>query len=195
MASPTQWTWVWASSGIWWWTGRPCMLQSMGSQKVGHDWATELNWTEYSISNCSLVILKEIIRPHNLFSFVTNPKLSFLPVCYKHIWEYWILVSARYIKLLLLDQEEVRNIPLIEDLIARPIMGTRWIKILNPQEYFWYEGKKYYVFINTVKLMILYFSEPKSQHIQSKIQNPRSGINMLWVFPIPFMYIKNRKST
>ena len=42
MASPTQWTWVWVSSGSWWWTGRPAVLQSMGSQRVGHDWATEL---------------------------------------------------------------------------------------------------------------------------------------------------------
>ena len=44
MASPTRWTWVWASSGSWWRTGKPDMLQSMQSQKVGHDWATELNW-------------------------------------------------------------------------------------------------------------------------------------------------------
>ena len=45
MASPTQWTWVWVSSGSWWWTRRPGLLQSMGSQIVRHDWATELNWT------------------------------------------------------------------------------------------------------------------------------------------------------
>jgi len=45
MASPTQWSWVWVNSGSWWWTGRPGVLQSMGSQGVGHDWATELNWT------------------------------------------------------------------------------------------------------------------------------------------------------
>ena len=44
MASLTQWTWVWASSRSWWSTGKPGMLQSMGSQR-GHDWATELNWT------------------------------------------------------------------------------------------------------------------------------------------------------
>ena len=44
MASPTQWTWVWVNSRSWWWTGRPGMLQSRGSQRVGHDWATELNW-------------------------------------------------------------------------------------------------------------------------------------------------------
>ena len=42
MASPTWWTWVWASSGSWWWTGRPGVLQSMGSQRVRHGWATEL---------------------------------------------------------------------------------------------------------------------------------------------------------
>ena len=42
MASPTQWTWVWASFGSWWWTGKPGMRQSMGLQRVGHDWVTEL---------------------------------------------------------------------------------------------------------------------------------------------------------
>ena len=42
MASPTWWTWVWASSGSWWWTGRPGVLQSMGLQRVRHDWETEL---------------------------------------------------------------------------------------------------------------------------------------------------------
>ena len=45
MASLTQWTWVWVDSRSWWWTGRPGVLQSMGSQRVRHDWATELNWT------------------------------------------------------------------------------------------------------------------------------------------------------
>ena len=52
MVSPTRWTWVWASSGSLWWTGEPDrgawqgVLQSMGSQRVGHDSATEMNWTE-----------------------------------------------------------------------------------------------------------------------------------------------------
>ena len=44
MASLTQWTWVWVNSGSCWWTGRPGMLQSMASQRVRHNWATELNW-------------------------------------------------------------------------------------------------------------------------------------------------------
>ena len=46
MASPTQWTCVWVDSGSCWWTGRPGVLRFMGSQRVGHDWVTELNWTE-----------------------------------------------------------------------------------------------------------------------------------------------------
>ena len=46
MASLTQWTWVWTSSGSWWWTGKPGVLQPIGSQRVEHDWVTELNWTE-----------------------------------------------------------------------------------------------------------------------------------------------------
>ena len=41
-ASPTWWTWVWASSWSWWWTGKPGVLQSMGSQRVGNNWVTEL---------------------------------------------------------------------------------------------------------------------------------------------------------
>ena len=50
MASPTQWKWVWVNCWSWWWAGRPCVLQSMGSQKVGHDWATELNWFYKNLS-------------------------------------------------------------------------------------------------------------------------------------------------
>ena len=45
MASPTWWAWVWVKSGSWWWTGRPGVLQFIGSQRVRHDWATGLNWT------------------------------------------------------------------------------------------------------------------------------------------------------
>ena len=46
MASPTQWTWVWVNSRSWWWTGRPGVLRFMGSQRVGHDWVTELSWSK-----------------------------------------------------------------------------------------------------------------------------------------------------
>ena len=46
MASPTQCTWVWVNSGSWWWTGRLGVLWFMGSQRVRHNWVSELNWTE-----------------------------------------------------------------------------------------------------------------------------------------------------
>ena len=46
MASLTRWTWVWVNSGSWWWTGRPGVLWFMESQSVGHDWATDLIWSD-----------------------------------------------------------------------------------------------------------------------------------------------------
>ena len=49
MASLSRWTWVWVNSRSWPWTGRPGVLQFMGSQRVGHDWVTELNWTELNL--------------------------------------------------------------------------------------------------------------------------------------------------
>ena len=52
MASPTGWMWVWVNSGSWWWTRRPGVLQFMGSQRVRHDWATELNWILSVSKNC-----------------------------------------------------------------------------------------------------------------------------------------------
>ena len=51
MASLTRWTWVWVNSRSWWWTGRPGVLWFMRSQRVGHDWATKLNWTELRWEN------------------------------------------------------------------------------------------------------------------------------------------------
>ena len=49
MESLTRWNWVWVNSGSWWWTERPGVLWFTGSQRVRHDWATELNWTELKI--------------------------------------------------------------------------------------------------------------------------------------------------
>ena len=67
MASPTQWTWVWVSSGSCWWTGKPGVLQSMGLQIVGHNWATELNYLKIWVGdahsgagNKSKISVKEV---------------------------------------------------------------------------------------------------------------------------------------
>ena len=56
IASLTRWTWVWINSESWWWKGRPGVLWFMGSQRVGHDWATELNWIVHYIYTTSLFI-------------------------------------------------------------------------------------------------------------------------------------------
>ena len=68
MASPTWWIWVWAKSRRWWWTGRPGMLRFMGSQRVGHDWATELNWM--SSHNIKTIALRHIMES---FQMLTRP--------------------------------------------------------------------------------------------------------------------------
>ena len=63
MASPTQWTWIWVNSESWRWTGRPGVLQSMGSQRIRHDWATELNRT-HPWSFCSGLGASVVTWPH-----------------------------------------------------------------------------------------------------------------------------------
>ena len=64
MASLTQWTWVWASSGSWWWTGQPGVLQSTGSQRVGHDWATELNCSCVLVAKSCLILASPRTKVH-----------------------------------------------------------------------------------------------------------------------------------
>ena len=80
MASLTQWTWIWASSGIWLWTGRPGVLQSMGLQRVRHDWATELNW---SVQLLWVNTGSTIAGSYNesIFSSVRNCPTLFQSVC------------------------------------------------------------------------------------------------------------------
>ena len=81
MASLTQWAWVWVNSGRWWWTGRPGVLRFMGSQRAGHDWVTELNWTETYVN-----LVRE--RMQELTAFPTH----FLDheVCFPFIREFWL---------------------------------------------------------------------------------------------------------
>ena len=59
-------TWVWVNSGSWWWTGRPVMLWFMGLQRIGHNWVTELNWTEYKL--CYIIkFLSQVCHLRNFF--------------------------------------------------------------------------------------------------------------------------------
>ena len=74
MASPTQWTRVWASSGSWWWTGRPGMLLFMGSQRVGHNWVTELtDWRQFWAFPYALHALQNVI-----FKLMSNVYITVL---------------------------------------------------------------------------------------------------------------------
>ena len=104
MASPTQWTWVWVNSGGWWWSGRFGVLQYMGSQRVGREWATELNFN---------FLLVKVIHgdKKNLVSWFTKWK-TFLWMNYIHVslhqgttWEepqslYRILENMRLLSFL-----------------------------------------------------------------------------------------------
>ena len=80
MASPSRWTWVWVNFRSWWWPGRPGMLQSMGSQRVGHNWGTELNW--YVIFMLIIIIykayfyLKQVILTSRVFLFCSIKSFS-----------------------------------------------------------------------------------------------------------------------
>ena len=64
MASPIRWTWVWVNSGSWWWTRRAGVLWFMRSQRVGHDWATELNWSFVNVTS-----FVSVLDNLSLFSF------------------------------------------------------------------------------------------------------------------------------
>ena len=96
IASPTQWTWVWVNSGSWWWTGSPdVLLQSMGLQRVGHDWVIELNrkeqiqngsWTNFSLlssgTNCShskgeTPVIQLPVYMETLWNQISRGKFSF----------------------------------------------------------------------------------------------------------------------
>ena len=94
IASPTQWTWVWASSGSWWWIGKPGMLQSMGSQRVGHDWATELNWMmifRTTDSNMQPSICKQAPNPHPASSSHGDQSSLVLGPCKSNSCSYFTL--------------------------------------------------------------------------------------------------------
>jgi len=72
MASLTHWTWVWVDSWSWWWTGRPGVLWFMGSQRVGHDWVTELNWhLDYSDTLMKLLPYRYQWLCHNFIVYST----------------------------------------------------------------------------------------------------------------------------
>ena len=98
MASPTQWTWVWVNSRSWWWTGRPGVLQFMGLQGVGHDWVTDLNWTEILYNNLKKKKRLGNSKYINIESCISS-LLAFIAFSYCQIWSEGKPESCRYILL------------------------------------------------------------------------------------------------
>ena len=96
MASVTQWTWVWVDSRSWWWTGRPGMLRFTGSQRVRHDWPTQLNWTQYMLKLLLFCYSKtnttSVGGRHSWFPFVRE--VCFLSNC-PSCWGFLKLLNIR----------------------------------------------------------------------------------------------------
>ena len=76
--SQTRWTWVWVNAGRWWWTGRRGVLRFMGSQRVGHDWATELNWITKGNIAAAATAAKSIQSCPTLFDPIDSMKTLLL---------------------------------------------------------------------------------------------------------------------
>ena len=85
-----KWTWVWMNSGSWWWTGRPGELWFMGSQRVGHDWVIELNWTEASMKQASFTALKGEKK-----GFFKSLKQFPAPVFLRIMWAFSLLTGQQ----------------------------------------------------------------------------------------------------
>ena len=105
--------WVWVNSGSWWWTGRLGMLRFMGSQRVGHDWATELNWMgldamifivlifsfKPTLSLSSFTLIKRLFNSSLLSAICISEMLIFLPAilipaCESSSLEFHMMYSA-----------------------------------------------------------------------------------------------------
>ena len=106
MASPTRWTWVWVNSGSWWWTGRPGVLRFMGSQRVRHDWATELTdwwcllWSHVDTfcQNKEIFLSKYLLKVLKLWMMLTFIKWFF--ACIEMI--VWFLPYISFILLIMI---------------------------------------------------------------------------------------------
>ena len=87
MATPTWWTWVWVNSRSWWWTGRPDTLQFMGSQRVGHDWVTELNWCTINFNSLLDWSLYHRVMPWKGWEILTVWPSQEIPQSLTESWE------------------------------------------------------------------------------------------------------------
>ena len=151
MASLTRWAWVWVNSGSWWWTGRPGVLRFMGSQRVGHNWVTELNWTDkdpYWNSWCYRTISLSVslssfflqsFQHHGLFQWVScGPNIiasASTSVCPISIYGWFPLGLTSFISLLSKDSQESSPAPQFESICSRSLaffMAQLFLVQLSP---------------------------------------------------------------
>ena len=97
MASPTWWTWAWVCFGSWWWTGKPGVLRSLGSQRVGHNWATELNWTEQRAHLRLTVMNKDRDVGNWPCTFCRSKSGAWAAVSWVKSWFYRLQVLLTYL--------------------------------------------------------------------------------------------------
>ena len=124
MASRTQWTWVWVNSGSWFWTGRPGVLRSMRSQRVRHDWVTELKCLRRGIVTV-VAFQSQAARPASLWPHAACLTLPFFSCIYRisciYILGLWWRLNERMMKCLeleiqasLIHQPGVHNLPVMK---------------------------------------------------------------------------------
>ena len=120
MAPKTRWMWVWVNSGSWWWTGKPGVLQFMGSQRVGHGWATELNWTE-ACFRLGISIASVCVR-------VCAQLLS-------HVWLFqilWTVVHQAPLSMWFPRQDYWRGLPFPPP-VDLPDPGIKLVSLMSPE--------------------------------------------------------------
>ena len=99
MASPTQWTWVWVGCESWWWTGKPGVLLSLRLQRIGHDWASELNW--YFILGLKyprLWAALDLTKPYKQMSRWVQTTLNKLKTCNHKAKHDWNITTPKKMK-------------------------------------------------------------------------------------------------
>ena len=123
MASLTRWTWVWVNSGSWWWTGRPGVLRFMGLQRVRHDWATDLLWSDVYIYLNYFAVLETNTTLYINYTSIFFEK-GFLQ------WIQYVYVYIRiYVHLFLFQKKDLRRYKIY--IHNQPSKWIKGVKIRN----------------------------------------------------------------
>ena len=180
MASPPQWTWVWVDSRSWWPTGKPGVLWFTVSQRVGHDWVTELNWWLYMIPHAP----KPTLWPHILLIsplFMPLKALIVSLLFFKHI-NYHVLPHSFKV-LRVLRPNKPQRVVVVQSVCCVWLFATPWTLACQvPLSFIISQSLLKFMSIESVRLSNhLILCHPFSFCFQSF---PASGsFSMSWLFP------------